>query len=154
MALYKWSVRLAGIGSFPDQIQYLTQAEYDNLSEEEKMNGTTYGITWTAETNNIMDSLNRWISHEPLENWTGWTTIDIPEWANIIIWWADRSWLSPNEWYQSWIVSIKFLIDTGRTLVFYWWWDYTTYYLKVAYNSSTEKLVFTKWNWNWFREIY
>ena len=50
MALYKWNIRLAGIGSFPDQIQYLTQAEYNALSEEEKMNGTTYGITWTAES--------------------------------------------------------------------------------------------------------
>ena len=49
MALYKWSIRLAGIGSFPDQIQYMSQDDYNALSEEAKMNGTTYGIVGNAE---------------------------------------------------------------------------------------------------------
>ena len=50
MALYKWNVRIAGIGSFPDQIQYMSQDDYNAMSESEKMNGTTYGIVGTAET--------------------------------------------------------------------------------------------------------
>lgn len=50
MALYKWSTRIAGIGSFPDQIQYMSQDDYDAMSETEKMNGTTYGIVGTGET--------------------------------------------------------------------------------------------------------
>lgn len=49
MALYKWSIRLAGIGSFPDQIQYMSQDDYNALSEEAKMNGTTYGIIGAGE---------------------------------------------------------------------------------------------------------
>lgn len=75
MALYKWDVRIAGIGSFPDQIQYLTQAEYDELSENEKMNGTTYWITGETSWWKLSFKFDWSYSVDFTTTWNSWDNV-------------------------------------------------------------------------------
>jgi hypothetical protein len=121
MALYKWNVRIAGIGSFPDQIQYMSQDDYDNLSEETKMNGTTYGIIW---------------------NWTSdWlTSWEVTSLTKFFRWWwtvISLSWKTINTAWESFTIPadcniIYINLSQNRSVSQNWWWLWAT-------------MVLTKW---------
>lgn len=117
MALYKWSIRLAGIGSFPDQIKYMSQDDYNALSEEAKMNGTTYGIVWASWENRTYEDVSQYIRCHSFcagELWE-WNiaTKDwyVQPWAPgncsvqqvyinwVTMWWLSHSWYGCVVWY-------------------------------------------------------
>ena len=126
MALYKWSIRLAGIGSFPDQIQYMSQDDYNALSEEAKMNGTTYGIVG-ASADPYKESLDRvlqwwWES----DTWDFWN-ISIPDWCNIVYirctWWYSYD---NNFWWAPWVILTRWLPGTQ--------------YLEMCYDTNSKRV--------------
>ena len=129
MALYKWSTLLAGIWApeIPDWIVYLTQAEYDELSEGEKMNGTNYGIVWNADVDAI-NTLKKLISWDTetisLSTDPSWT-YNMPEWTNLIYisWYWERDtslwWCWINVLFARWLPNVQYLWqswgnDSGR----------------------------------------
>lgn len=91
MALYKWGVRIAGIGSFPDQIQYLSQEEYDALSEREKMNGTTYWIIGDTSWWRLSFKFDWSYSVDFTTTWSSWDnvidTVNYDRYAIVVLDW-------------------------------------------------------------------
>lgn len=111
MALYKWDVRIAGIGSFPDQIQYLTQAEYDDLSEEEKMNGTSYWIIGETEPAPVVyEDVMAYLHNHTFGAWS----LD--------------SWVATNDWYVQFTFNRSDVSNCyiNWILVYAWMVYYTT----------------------------
>lgn len=152
MALYKWDVKLAGIGSVPDNIVYLSQSEYDNLSESEKMDGTSYWIIWECSDNEMLESLRKmitgWWETSSLSLPSPWT-IEIPSWCNIVyINWYWNNW---NYWYSSfsiilakWFPSVQYIWHSS--------WDYAWDCVRVTADWDSRNITFARvasWSW-WY----
>ena len=141
MALYKWDTLLAGIWApeIPDWIVYLTQAEYDELSEEEKMDGTSYGIIWDSQDSSMMASLRRMVfwwwetDNLPLPNGS---TIDIPSWCNII--YINWYWSNSSYWTTSYTVLFARWLPASQNIAHASWdyaWDRIT--INVDWDNMT-----------------
>ena len=137
MALYKWSIRLAGIGSFPDQIQYMSQDDYNALSEEAKMNGTTYGIIGTAESGwTTYEDVSQYIRNHTFSSWTLWDWgVATKDWyvqikaswnpiQTLYINWINMwSQSHDNNWWRAYWTPVRFYEWDVIT-----WWSMDIYY--------------------------
>lgn len=130
MALYKWSTLLAGIWTpdIPEWMVYLTQQEYDALSEDEKMDWTSYGIIEDGNNALTSDMINSiywvltwiWKTTTSLSTGGSWR---FPANTNIIhVQWYITSW-----WYWSWTVSL-FFTKWLPTNQYVWYWAYSSSY--------------------------
>ena len=152
MALYKWSTLLAGIWApeIPDWIVYLTQAEYDELSEEEKMNGTNYEIYEQWDSGNILTSVIRnCVGYKyPKVNLYGYIDLLVVGWWG---WWEESdSRLAAWWWGWAWWfiecnrLPIKFSTDSYCVVIWNWWWRAAKWW-----NTCFWSIV-ALWWWNWW----
>lgn len=147
----EWQVLTKGSSSYNwedaswgSEIVYLTRAEYNALSNEEKMNGTHYGIVWSAEP--VVDL---WLKFEFVEKvtvTTTWNAALLPNTYDYYIYviaefynssneitssylqWKWASSRSSFQWYNiQWIVPTwMFTPNCQIQLVKSWWtWTYT-----------------------------
>lgn len=154
MALYKWSVKLAGIGSFPDQIQYMSQDDYNALSEEAKMNGTTYGIVgngWLSYTESLK-KLFEWGSETTALSENPSWTYGIPDWTNLIYiswYWQHNTsywWIWISALFTRWLPNVQYLWQT--------WWNYAWWLCTVTVDWEGWTVTITRqWQYWDFKDL-
>lgn len=123
MALYRWSTKLAGIGSIPPSTQYMTQCCYDNLPSSKLTDWINRGIYTSDEDFTLEKFIKNWVEY--CLGWWGWVKswcIDI-----LVVWW----WGGGTTQYVSW-----------------WWWAW--WFIECSWyvlNSLDVCYPVTVWCW-------
>lgn len=125
--IYKWNEMISWLkwddgkdGKDWAEFRFVTQSEYDALTEEEKMNGITYAIYWTTQWDEVVEAWKRFINREPLSweyNKKEDATVAIPAWAKFLYLMVYYNYNTNSEWWTTWLYPIKAMQSWVKALI-------------------------------------